>query len=61
MQIENIITENPAIQEAAAVAVPDEKYGEVVGTWVVRQPNSRISREEVHRCVSDKMNPQVRA
>ena len=51
---------HPAILEAAAVAVPDAHFGEVVGAWIVRQPNVAISREEVHRSVSDNMNPQVR-
>jgi len=58
VRIENALTGHPAILEAAAIAVPDQKYGEVVGAWVVRQPNVTISREEVHRCVSETMNPQ---
>ncbi|KAL5476811.1 hypothetical protein ACEPAI_2997 [Sanghuangporus weigelae] len=34
VQIENRITFHPAIREAAAVSVPDRKYGEVVGAWI---------------------------
>lgn len=59
VQIENAIGGHPAILEAAAVAVPDKKYGEVVGIWVVRQPNTGISREEVRQRVGNHMNPQV--
>jgi acyl-CoA synthetase (AMP-forming)/AMP-acid ligase II len=53
------MTRHPAILEAAAVSVPDAKYGEVVGAWIVRQPDGIISRDEVRKCVSDNMNPQV--
>ena len=59
VQIEDAMTRHPAILEAAAVAVPDAHFGEVVGAWVVRQPNGIISREDVRRSVSDNMNPQV--
>jgi acyl-CoA synthetase (AMP-forming)/AMP-acid ligase II len=58
VQIEDVIARHPAILEAAAVAVPDEQFGEVVGAWVVRQPNGHISREEVRRSVGESINPQ---
>ncbi|KAJ7600696.1 hypothetical protein C8J56DRAFT_911002 [Mycena floridula] len=58
VQIENALTTNPAIHEAAAVAVPDGKYGEVVGAWIVRAPGTSISAEEVRKTVADNMNPQ---
>jgi acyl-CoA synthetase (AMP-forming)/AMP-acid ligase II len=48
------------IQEAAAIAVPDFNYGEVVGAWIVLQPGATISREEVRKSVVSSMNPQVR-
>ncbi|CAA7268372.1 unnamed protein product [Cyclocybe aegerita] len=58
VQIENAMTAHPEIREAAAVAVPDLKYGEVVGVWIVREPHTRMSREEVRQCVAETMNPQ---
>ena len=60
MQIENVLTAHPDIREAAAVAVPDLKYGEVVGAWIVREEHSTISKEQVRRVVAEGMNPQVR-
>ena len=60
VQIENALTAHPEIREAAAVAVPDAKYGEVVGVWIVREPHTHISRDDVRSCVSKVMNPQVR-
>ncbi|KAJ6571734.1 hypothetical protein B0H19DRAFT_666546 [Mycena capillaripes] len=58
IQIENVILTNPGIEEAAVVSVPDTKYGEVVGAWIVRKPGSTISREAVRATVSRSMNPQ---
>ncbi|KAK7683548.1 hypothetical protein QCA50_013383 [Cerrena zonata] len=58
VQIENVLTAHPHIREAAAVAVPDSHYGEVVGAWIVPEPDSQISRQQVRQTVADSMNPQ---
>ncbi|KDQ20227.1 hypothetical protein BOTBODRAFT_101410 [Botryobasidium botryosum FD-172 SS1] len=59
VQIENKLTQHPSIREAAVVSVPDPKYGEVVGAWIVRHPTEeRLSREEVRKWVKDSMNHQ---
>jgi acyl-CoA synthetase (AMP-forming)/AMP-acid ligase II len=59
VQIEDVIARHPAILEAAAVAVPDPQFGEVVGAWVVRQPDGQISREDIRKAVGENINPQV--
>ncbi|KAF8627090.1 hypothetical protein AX15_004549 [Amanita polypyramis BW_CC] len=61
VQIENALTAEDGILEAAAVAVPDDHFGEVVGAWIVRRPGkkgSTLTREDVRRAVSQRMNPQ---
>ncbi|KAF9017519.1 acetyl-CoA synthetase-like protein [Hymenopellis radicata] len=59
VQIENALTMNPGIHEAAAVSVPDEKYGEVVGAWIVKASGYEdLSRQEVREAVCTRMNPQ---
>lgn len=58
VQIENQLTFHPAIREAAVIAVPDQRYGEVVGAWIVREKGTNQSREEVRKWVADEMNPQ---
>ncbi|KAF9523259.1 acyl-CoA synthetase [Crepidotus variabilis] len=58
VQIENATTVHPDIREAAAISVPDMKYGEVVGVWIVREPGSKISREDVRTTVMKSINPQ---
>ncbi|EKM75615.1 hypothetical protein AGABI1DRAFT_123040 [Agaricus bisporus var. burnettii JB137-S8] len=59
VQIENALTAHDSIREAAVVSVPDPKYGEVVGAWVIRETGKDvISREEVRMSVAQTMNPQ---
>lgn len=63
VQIESVLTSHPAILEGAAISVPDPKYGEVVGVWIVRHPNppsefSQLSGEDVKKWVRKYMNPQ---
>ncbi|KAG1902364.1 acetyl-CoA synthetase-like protein [Suillus fuscotomentosus] len=58
VQIENALTAHPSIREAAVVSVRDTKYGEVVGAWIVREPGTNMSREDVRRTVAENMNPQ---
>ncbi|KAG1815244.1 acetyl-CoA synthetase-like protein [Suillus subaureus] len=50
VQIENALTAHPCVREAAAVSV--------VGAWIVREPSTNISREDVRRTVAESMNPQ---
>lgn len=59
VQIENVLCSQRGVQEAAVVAVPDARYGEVVGAWVLPVPDQpRVSAQEVRRVVADGMNPQ---
>jgi len=58
-QIENAMTAHPAIRQAVAVAVPDKKYGEVVGAWIVREPGTSMSEEEIRTLVAQSINPQA--
>ena len=58
-QIENVLTSNPSVLEAAVVSVPDEKYGEVVGAWIRPRADAKLSRESVKKMVWESMNPQV--
>ena len=60
VQIENALTSNPNILEAAVISVPDKKYGEVVGAWIKTKVGVTLSRESVRKIVWENMNPQVR-
>lgn len=59
VQIENALTSNLCIVEAAAVSVPDKRYGEVVGAWIKLKDGVTLTRESVRKIVWESMNPQV--
>jgi len=59
VQIENALSAQESIQEAAVVSVPDPKFGEVVGAWIVRRPGTSVSRVSIRSQVAEAMNPQV--
>jgi long-chain acyl-CoA synthetase len=46
-EIEEVIYEHPAVQEAAVVGVPDEKMGEEVGAAVVLKQGEELSADEL--------------
>ncbi|HQR02806.1 MAG: AMP-binding protein [Proteobacteria bacterium] len=52
IEIESCVHQMPAVAEAAAFAVPDATYGEVVGVAVVPREGATISAEEVKRHVA---------
>jgi len=39
-EIERVLTEHPAVAEAAVVAAPDDHYGSVAKAWLVLQPGA---------------------
>src|SRR5205807_2264053 len=46
-EIEEVLYEHPAVQEAAVVGVPDEKMGEEVGAAVVLKRGEEVSEDEL--------------
>ncbi|MEA2427609.1 MAG: long-chain acyl-CoA synthetase [Thermoleophilaceae bacterium] len=46
-EIEEVLYEHPAVQEAAVVAVPDDKMGEEVGAAVVLKQGKDLSEDEL--------------
>ncbi|KAF8678896.1 AMP-binding enzyme C-terminal domain [Rhizoctonia solani] len=59
IRIEDCLTSHPEIVEAAVIAVPDERFGEVVGAWILLRPDAKsFTRREAVDWVKSKMNPQ---
>jgi acyl-CoA synthetase (AMP-forming)/AMP-acid ligase II len=60
LEIENILFSHPGILQASIVAITDEKYGEVVGAFVERDPHSRhgvaLTKEELSAFVAGKLS-----
>ena len=59
LEIENVLFSHHAIMQASVVAIADEKYGEVVGAFIERDPHAqhipRVTREEVKAFVGKKL------
>jgi fatty-acyl-CoA synthase len=56
IEIESILLRHPAISEAAVIAMPDEKWGEVPCAFVTLHPNSHtISEDEIIKWARGKM------
>jgi acyl-CoA synthetase (AMP-forming)/AMP-acid ligase II len=47
VEIESLAMEHPAVMQAAAIGIPDEKWGERPVLIVVPQPGSNISESEI--------------
>jgi fatty-acyl-CoA synthase len=46
-EIEEFLCTHPAIEQAAVVGVPDQKYGEELCVWARLKPNQTVSEDEV--------------
>jgi fatty-acyl-CoA synthase len=55
VEVERAIQSLPQIKEAAAVGIPDEKRGEVVGAFVILQKDARISEPEILSALQGKI------
>jgi long-chain acyl-CoA synthetase len=54
-EIEEVLYEHPAVQEAAVVAVPDEALGEEIGAAVVLCKDESLTAEELQRFVKSQV------
>jgi long-chain acyl-CoA synthetase len=54
-EIEEVLYEHPAIQEAAVVGVPDESLGEEVGAAVVLKKGESLDADEIKRFVKEQV------
>ena len=46
-EVEELLFEHPDVADAAVVGVPDERRGETVTAFVVRQPDADVTEEEI--------------
>jgi long-chain acyl-CoA synthetase len=54
-EIEEVLYEHPAVQEAAVVSVPDEKLGEEVGAAVVLKAGEQLEPDELRSFVKERV------
>ena len=53
-EIEEVLYEHPAVQEAAVVGVPDDELGEEVGAAVVLKQGEQLSEDELRDYVKER-------
>jgi len=46
-EVEETLMRHPAVREAAVIGVPDEKWGESVKAFVVRQPGAHVDEADL--------------
>jgi long-chain acyl-CoA synthetase len=54
-EIEDVLTSDPTVLEAAVVGVPDDKWGETVAAYVQPQPGRTIDPEALHALCARKL------
>jgi long-chain acyl-CoA synthetase len=54
-EIEEVLYEHPAVQEAAVVGVPDEKMGEEVGAAVVLKQGEEVGEDELRGWLKEQL------
>ena len=56
LEVENCIFGLEAVKEVSVVGLADERYGEVVAAFVVKQERQHITADEVRKWVGDKLS-----
>ena len=56
-EIEGYIETHPGVAEVSVVGVPDQKYGEEIMAFVVKQPGQEFSEDDLIGFTKDRMTP----
>ena len=54
-EIEEVLFKHPAIADVAITGIPDDKWGELIKAFVVRQPGGELSEQDVIDFCKDKI------
>jgi fatty-acyl-CoA synthase len=55
VEVEGVLLRHPAVQEAAVVGLPDEKWGEAPHAFIVRKPDGVVSAEELRTFTRERL------
>jgi acyl-CoA synthetase (AMP-forming)/AMP-acid ligase II len=56
VDVESVIVEHPAVQEAAVSGIPHPVLGEDVAAWIVLVPGGSLTTEELHAFLVDRLS-----
>jgi malonyl-CoA/methylmalonyl-CoA synthetase len=59
-EIEDVLREHPAVEDAAVTGEPDDDLGERIVAWVVRRPGKQVSGDELVSYVARMLDPHKR-
>jgi long-chain acyl-CoA synthetase len=54
-EVEEVLFQHPAVQDVAAIGVPDVEHGEVIEAFVVKKPGSAVTAEELIAFVRERI------
>ena len=54
-EVEQVLSEHPAVQEAAVIGIPDEKWGEAVKACVQLKPDQDVTGDDLIGMVKDRL------
>jgi acyl-CoA synthetase (AMP-forming)/AMP-acid ligase II len=55
VEVENVLSQHPAVAETIVVGIPDEKWGEMVLGVVVRAPGKGVTEAELLEYCRDRL------
>jgi fatty-acyl-CoA synthase len=55
VEVEGVLLRHPAVQEAAVVGLPDEKWGEAPHAFVILKPGASATDEELRQFTRDRL------
>jgi long-chain acyl-CoA synthetase len=55
IEVEDVLTKHPAVQEVGVAGVPDAAQGEAVKAWVVLRPDQQCSAEDLQAFCKDRL------
>jgi acyl-CoA synthetase (AMP-forming)/AMP-acid ligase II len=56
LEVENCLFAHPKVKEVSVVGLPDERYGEVVAAFIVKQSETHIKADEIRDWVREKLS-----
>ncbi len=54
-EVEEVLYQHPAVQEAGVVGLPDRTLGEIVAAVVVKRPGADVTEQQLHDFVRDRI------